>query len=156
MTSLFLITFNSPSKCIISRIRYGHFLKVFIFFKLITNSKNTVFNFKRFHGRSFDDIIVQSERVNVPYDLVPVNDGRVGAKVSLFTGEACTSKHCSSMIDFSLISLYFWFANVQRDAPWLYVVLTGFMDRRNICMYELHRPSLLNGFALRSIKLDAA
>ncbi|XP_048836651.1 heat shock protein 105 kDa isoform X2 [Brienomyrus brachyistius] len=49
--------------------------------QLITNSKNTVFNFKRFYGRPFDDIIVQSERANVPYDLVPINDGRVGAKV---------------------------------------------------------------------------
>ncbi|KAJ8404725.1 hypothetical protein AAFF_G00335880 [Aldrovandia affinis] len=49
--------------------------------QLITNAKNTVLNFKRLHGRSFKDPVVQSERPNLPYDLGPMQDDRVGAKV---------------------------------------------------------------------------
>ncbi|XP_036392842.1 heat shock protein 105 kDa [Megalops cyprinoides] len=49
--------------------------------QLITNAKNTVFSFKRLHGRSFQDPIIQSERANLPYELVPMQDDRVGAKV---------------------------------------------------------------------------
>ncbi|KAI1893586.1 hypothetical protein AGOR_G00125250 [Albula goreensis] len=49
--------------------------------QLITNAKNTVFNFKRLNGRSFQDPVVQSERANLPYDLGPLQDERVGAKV---------------------------------------------------------------------------
>ncbi|MBN3325382.1 HS105 protein, partial [Atractosteus spatula] len=48
---------------------------------LITNAKNTVFNFKRLHGRPFQDPVVQSEKANLPYDLVPLQNGSVGAKV---------------------------------------------------------------------------
>uniref|UniRef100_A0A8C9VNS4 Heat shock protein family H (Hsp110) member 1 n=1 Tax=Scleropages formosus TaxID=113540 RepID=A0A8C9VNS4_SCLFO len=48
---------------------------------LITNSKNTLFNFKRFHGRSFQDPVVQNEKSNVPYDLVPMKNGRAGVEV---------------------------------------------------------------------------
>uniref|UniRef100_A0A8C9VAA8 Heat shock protein family H (Hsp110) member 1 n=1 Tax=Scleropages formosus TaxID=113540 RepID=A0A8C9VAA8_SCLFO len=49
--------------------------------QLITNSKNTLFNFKRFHGRSFQDPVVQNEKSNVPYDLVPMKNGRAGVEV---------------------------------------------------------------------------
>ncbi|MBN3297523.1 HS105 protein, partial [Amia calva] len=49
--------------------------------QLITNAKNTVSNFKRLHGRSFDDPVVQSEKGNLPYGLASMQDGRVGAKV---------------------------------------------------------------------------
>ncbi|KAJ8368501.1 hypothetical protein SKAU_G00085290 [Synaphobranchus kaupii] len=49
--------------------------------QLISNAKNTVFNFRRLHGRSFQDSAVQSERANLPYDLGPTEDDRVGAKV---------------------------------------------------------------------------
>ncbi|MFT7803894.1 heat shock protein 105 kDa-like [Arapaima gigas] len=49
--------------------------------QLITNSKNTVFNFKRFHGRFFQDPVVQKEKSNVPYDLVPMKDSKAGVEV---------------------------------------------------------------------------
>ncbi|XP_064158394.1 heat shock protein 105 kDa [Anguilla rostrata] len=49
--------------------------------QLISNAKNTVFNFKRLQGRSFQDPVVQSERANLPYDLGPTEDDRVGTKV---------------------------------------------------------------------------
>ncbi|XP_043929174.1 heat shock protein 105 kDa [Protopterus annectens] len=49
--------------------------------QLITNAKNTVFNFKRFHGRAFNDPLVQQEKRNVPYILEPMENGRVGVKV---------------------------------------------------------------------------
>ncbi|KAJ8280144.1 hypothetical protein GJAV_G00051020 [Gymnothorax javanicus] len=54
--------------------------------QLISNAKNTVFNFKRLHGRSFMDPVVQSERAYLPYDLGPTEYDRVGAKV-LYMGE---------------------------------------------------------------------
>ncbi|KAK1786452.1 hypothetical protein P4O66_018144 [Electrophorus voltai] len=57
--------------------------------QIVTNPRNTVFNFKRLHGRLYQDPVVQTERANLPYDLVPLRgdddaddaDGRVGAKV---------------------------------------------------------------------------
>uniref|UniRef100_A0AAR2JRV1 Heat shock protein 105 kDa n=1 Tax=Pygocentrus nattereri TaxID=42514 RepID=A0AAR2JRV1_PYGNA len=47
----------------------------------ITNPASTVCNFKRLHGRLFEDAVVQAERANLPYDLAPLCDGRVSAKV---------------------------------------------------------------------------
>uniref|UniRef100_A0A4W4H8X5 Heat shock 105/110 protein 1 n=1 Tax=Electrophorus electricus TaxID=8005 RepID=A0A4W4H8X5_ELEEL len=40
--------------------------------QIITNPRNTVFNFKRLHGRLYQDPVVQTERANLPYDLVPL------------------------------------------------------------------------------------
>uniref|UniRef100_A0AAR2IU47 Heat shock protein 4 like n=1 Tax=Pygocentrus nattereri TaxID=42514 RepID=A0AAR2IU47_PYGNA len=50
----------------------------------ITNPASTVCNFKRLHGRLFEDAVVQAERANLPYDLAPLCDGRVSAKIPSF------------------------------------------------------------------------
>ncbi|KAM6098599.1 heat shock protein 105 kDa isoform 2-T2 [Theristicus caerulescens] len=47
----------------------------------ITHAHNTVSNFKRFHGRSFNDPFVQKEKEKLSYDLVPMKNGGVGVKV---------------------------------------------------------------------------
>ncbi|XP_057388706.1 heat shock protein 105 kDa isoform X1 [Balaenoptera acutorostrata] len=47
----------------------------------ITHANNTVFNFKRFHGRAFNDPFIQKEKENLSYDLVPMKNGGVGIKV---------------------------------------------------------------------------
>uniref|UniRef100_A0A663M2G2 Heat shock protein 105 kDa n=1 Tax=Athene cunicularia TaxID=194338 RepID=A0A663M2G2_ATHCN len=38
-------------------------------------------NFKRFHGRAFNDSFVQKEKEKLSYDLVPMKNGGVGVKV---------------------------------------------------------------------------
>ncbi|XP_051464275.1 heat shock protein 105 kDa isoform X2 [Apus apus] len=47
----------------------------------ITHAHNTVSNFKRFHGRAFNDPFVQKEKERLSYDLVPMKNGGVGVKV---------------------------------------------------------------------------
>uniref|UniRef100_A0A8D0EXC6 Heat shock protein 105 kDa n=1 Tax=Strix occidentalis caurina TaxID=311401 RepID=A0A8D0EXC6_STROC len=47
----------------------------------ITHAHNTVSNFKRFHGRAFNDSFVQKEKEKLSYDLVPMKNGGVGVKV---------------------------------------------------------------------------
>ncbi|XP_007074393.2 heat shock protein 105 kDa isoform X5 [Panthera tigris] len=47
----------------------------------ITHANNTVSNFKRFHGRAFNDPFIQKEKGNLSYDLVPMKNGGVGIKV---------------------------------------------------------------------------
>ncbi|XP_005317130.2 heat shock protein 105 kDa isoform X2 [Ictidomys tridecemlineatus] len=47
----------------------------------ITHANNTVSNFKRFHGRTFNDPFIQKEKENLSYDLVPMKNGGVGIKV---------------------------------------------------------------------------
>ncbi|XP_027533587.1 heat shock protein 105 kDa isoform X2 [Neopelma chrysocephalum] len=47
----------------------------------ITHAHNTVSNFKRFHGRAFNDPFVQKEKEKLSYDLVPMKNGGVGVKV---------------------------------------------------------------------------
>uniref|UniRef100_A0A8C1BJY2 Heat shock protein family H (Hsp110) member 1 n=1 Tax=Cyprinus carpio carpio TaxID=630221 RepID=A0A8C1BJY2_CYPCA len=49
--------------------------------QMITNTASTVSHFKRLHGRLFQDHSVQAEKASLPYDLVPLNDGKVGVKV---------------------------------------------------------------------------
>ncbi|XP_068123135.1 heat shock protein 105 kDa [Hyperolius riggenbachi] len=49
--------------------------------QLITNATNTVYHFKKFHGRSFSDPFVQKEKNNLAYELVETNNGGVGIKV---------------------------------------------------------------------------
>lgn len=50
---------------------------------MVTNPGNTFFHFKRLHGRLFEDHVVQTERASLPYELVPLSDGRVGLKVNI-------------------------------------------------------------------------
>ncbi|EMP42667.1 hypothetical protein UY3_00132, partial [Chelonia mydas] len=52
----------------------------------ITHANNTVSNFKRFHGRAFNDPFIQKEKESLSYDLVPMKNGGVGIKV-LYMGE---------------------------------------------------------------------
>nr|XP_033805997.1 heat shock protein 105 kDa [Geotrypetes seraphini] len=52
----------------------------------ITHANNTVSNFKRFHGWTFKDPVVQRERKNLTFDLVQMNNGGVGVKV-MYMGE---------------------------------------------------------------------
>ncbi|XP_001493593.1 heat shock protein 105 kDa isoform X2 [Equus asinus] len=47
----------------------------------ITHANNTVSNFKRFHGRAFNDPFIQKEKEDLSYDLVPMKNGGVGIKV---------------------------------------------------------------------------
>ncbi|KAF6376282.1 heat shock protein family H (Hsp110) member 1 [Rhinolophus ferrumequinum] len=54
----------------------------------ITHANNTVSNFKRFHGRAFNDPFVQKEKENLSYDLVPMKNGGVGIKVPSFFTDA--------------------------------------------------------------------
>uniref|UniRef100_A0A8C5JW59 Heat shock protein 105 kDa n=1 Tax=Jaculus jaculus TaxID=51337 RepID=A0A8C5JW59_JACJA len=54
----------------------------------ITHANNTVSNFKRFHGRTFNDPFIQKEKQNLSYDLVPMKNGGVGIKVPSFFTDA--------------------------------------------------------------------
>ncbi|XP_075418890.1 heat shock protein 105 kDa isoform X2 [Tenrec ecaudatus] len=46
----------------------------------ITHASNTVYHFKRFHGRAFSDPFVQREKANLTYELVPMTNGSAGIK----------------------------------------------------------------------------
>uniref|UniRef100_A0A8C1BW79 Heat shock protein 4b n=1 Tax=Cyprinus carpio carpio TaxID=630221 RepID=A0A8C1BW79_CYPCA len=48
---------------------------------MVTNCKNTVQGFKRFHGRAFSDPFVQNLRSSLVYDLSQMPSGRTGIKV---------------------------------------------------------------------------
>ncbi|KAM9841945.1 heat shock 70 kDa protein 4L [Aulostomus maculatus] len=62
----------------------------------ITNFKNTVHGFKKFHGRAFEDPFVQAEKNKLPYSLHKLANGNIGFKVryldedKLFTVEQMT------------------------------------------------------------------
>uniref|UniRef100_A0A8C4F730 Heat shock protein 4 like n=1 Tax=Dicentrarchus labrax TaxID=13489 RepID=A0A8C4F730_DICLA len=49
--------------------------------QIITNFKNTVHGFKKFHGRAFDDPFVQAEKPKLPYSLHKLANGNAGIKV---------------------------------------------------------------------------
>ncbi|XP_062863419.1 heat shock 70 kDa protein 4L [Trichomycterus rosablanca] len=49
--------------------------------QIITNFKNTVHGFKKFHGRVFDDPFVQAEKAKLPYSLHKAPNGSTGVKV---------------------------------------------------------------------------
>uniref|UniRef100_A0A8C4TJQ2 Heat shock protein family A (Hsp70) member 4 like n=1 Tax=Erpetoichthys calabaricus TaxID=27687 RepID=A0A8C4TJQ2_ERPCA len=49
--------------------------------QIITNAKNTVHGFKRYHGRAFDDPFIQAEKSKVPYTLQKMSNGNIGIKV---------------------------------------------------------------------------
>lgn len=62
----------------------------------VTNFKNTVHGFKKFHGRPFDDSFVQTEKPKLPYSLQKLPNGNTGIKVryleedKVFTAEQIT------------------------------------------------------------------
>uniref|UniRef100_A0A668ABB8 Heat shock protein family A (Hsp70) member 4 like n=1 Tax=Myripristis murdjan TaxID=586833 RepID=A0A668ABB8_9TELE len=49
--------------------------------QIITNFKNSVHGFKKFHGRAFDDPFVQGEKPKLPYSLHKLANGSTGIKV---------------------------------------------------------------------------
>uniref|UniRef100_A0A3Q0T2Y6 Heat shock protein family A (Hsp70) member 4 like n=1 Tax=Amphilophus citrinellus TaxID=61819 RepID=A0A3Q0T2Y6_AMPCI len=49
--------------------------------QIITNFKNTVHGFKKFHSRAFDDPFVQAEKPKLPYSLHKLANGNTGIKV---------------------------------------------------------------------------
>uniref|UniRef100_A0A1A8FSF7 Heat shock 70kDa protein 4-like n=1 Tax=Nothobranchius korthausae TaxID=1143690 RepID=A0A1A8FSF7_9TELE len=49
--------------------------------QIITNFKNTVHGFKKFHARAFDDPFVQAEKSKLPYSLHKLTNGNTGIKV---------------------------------------------------------------------------
>uniref|UniRef100_A0A8C7PFT6 Heat shock protein 4a n=1 Tax=Oncorhynchus mykiss TaxID=8022 RepID=A0A8C7PFT6_ONCMY len=49
--------------------------------QVVTNCKNTVQGFKRFHGRAFSDPYVQSAKSSLVYDLAQLPSGSTGIKV---------------------------------------------------------------------------
>uniref|UniRef100_A0A3B4V8A9 Heat shock protein 4a n=1 Tax=Seriola dumerili TaxID=41447 RepID=A0A3B4V8A9_SERDU len=49
--------------------------------QVVTNCKNTVQGFKRFHGRMFSDPYIQSAKSNLVYDLAQMPSGSTGIKV---------------------------------------------------------------------------
>lgn len=57
---------------------YVHFVV-----QVVTNYKNTVQGFKRFHGRAFSDSYIQSSKSNLVYDLAPMPTGATGIKVRI-------------------------------------------------------------------------
>uniref|UniRef100_A0A670Y9H0 Heat shock protein 105 kDa n=1 Tax=Pseudonaja textilis TaxID=8673 RepID=A0A670Y9H0_PSETE len=56
--------------------------------QLITHADNTVYNFKRFHGRAYNDPFIQKEKENLSYCVVPMKNGSVGIKVPSFFTDA--------------------------------------------------------------------
>ncbi|KAG8453059.1 hypothetical protein GDO86_004755, partial [Hymenochirus boettgeri] len=71
--------------------------------QLITNANNTVSCFKKFHGRAFNDPLIQKEKSNLPYEIVHMNSGGVGVKVmyleeeSIFSVEQITAMLLSKL-----------------------------------------------------------
>ncbi len=51
--------------------------------KVVTNCKNTVQGFKRFHGRAFSDPYVQAIKPSLVFDLAQMPTGTTGIKVRL-------------------------------------------------------------------------
>lgn len=49
--------------------------------QVVTNCKNTVQGFKKFHGRAFSDPYVQSLKENMVYDIAQMPTGTTGIKV---------------------------------------------------------------------------
>eukprot|EP00064_Thunnus_orientalis_P015379 superscaffoldBa00002840_g15431 len=49
--------------------------------QVVTNCKNTVQGFKRFHGRAFSDPYIQSAKSKLVYDLAQMPSGSTGIKV---------------------------------------------------------------------------
>ncbi|XP_032482079.1 heat shock 70 kDa protein 4 isoform X2 [Phocoena sinus] len=55
--------------------------------QVISNAKNTVQGFKRFHGRAFSDPFVEAEKSKLAYDIVQLPTGLTGIKVKYMEEE---------------------------------------------------------------------
>ncbi|XP_072899946.1 heat shock protein 105 kDa-like isoform X2 [Hemitrygon akajei] len=100
--------------------------------QLITNAKNTIINFKRFHGRAFNDPFIQNQKDKLVFDLVPMETG-VGIKVMYmnkeqhFTTEQITAMLLSKLkataesnlkkpVSDCVISVPSFFTNAERSS----------------------------------------
>ncbi|XP_072119053.1 heat shock protein 105 kDa isoform X1 [Mobula birostris] len=100
--------------------------------QLITNAKNTIINFKRFHGRAFNDPFIQNQKDKLAFDLVPMETG-VGIKVMYmnkeqhFTTEQITAMLLSKLkataesnlkksVSDCVISVPSFFTNAERSS----------------------------------------
>ncbi|XP_078407150.1 heat shock 70 kDa protein 4-like [Cetorhinus maximus] len=59
--------------------------------QLVSNVKNTLQGFKRFHGRAFTDPFVRAEQSKLGYELVQMSNGTTGVKVLYMEEERCFS-----------------------------------------------------------------
>ncbi|XP_055027573.1 heat shock 70 kDa protein 4L isoform X1 [Misgurnus anguillicaudatus] len=55
--------------------------------QIVTNFKNTVHGFKKFHGRAYDDPYIQREKSKLPYSLHKLDNGSTGIKVRYLNEE---------------------------------------------------------------------
>lgn len=51
--------------------------------QMVTNMKNTIYNFKRLLGRKYNDPQVQYERQTLPFKMSQQTDGSIGIHVSV-------------------------------------------------------------------------
>ncbi|TSN67065.1 Heat shock 70 kDa protein 4L [Bagarius yarrelli] len=101
--------------------------------QMITNFKNTVHGFKKFHGRAFDDPFVKSERSKLPYSLHKLANGGTGVRVryldedKVFTIEQLTAMLLTKLKETSesalkkpvvdcVISVPCFFTNAERQS----------------------------------------
>uniref|UniRef100_A0A8C7ITA7 Heat shock protein 4b n=1 Tax=Oncorhynchus kisutch TaxID=8019 RepID=A0A8C7ITA7_ONCKI len=63
-------------------------LSLLISYQVVTNCKNTVQGFKRFHGRAFSDPYIQSLKSSLVYDLAQMPSGTTGIKVPCYYTDA--------------------------------------------------------------------
>uniref|UniRef100_A0A2K5S954 Heat shock protein family A (Hsp70) member 4 n=1 Tax=Cebus imitator TaxID=2715852 RepID=A0A2K5S954_CEBIM len=62
--------------------------------QVISNAKNTVQGFKRFHGRAFSDPFVEAEKSNLAYDIEQLPTGLTGIKVRLSMAQSWLTVPC--------------------------------------------------------------
>uniref|UniRef100_A0AC11DU68 Heat shock protein family A (Hsp70) member 4 n=1 Tax=Ovis aries TaxID=9940 RepID=A0AC11DU68_SHEEP len=67
--------------------------------QVISNAKNTVQGFKRFHGRAFSDPFVEAEKSKLAYDIVQLATGLTGIKVKYMEEErSFTTEQVTAML----------------------------------------------------------
>ncbi|TRY57892.1 hypothetical protein DNTS_014409 [Danionella cerebrum] len=111
--------------------------------QIITNFKNTVHGFKKFHGRAFDDPFVQGEKSKLPYSLHKLENGSAGIKVrylnedKVFTIEQVTAMLLTKLKETSehalkkpvvdcVISVPSFFTDVERRSMMHATQIAGF------------------------------
>uniref|UniRef100_A0A667XCQ9 Heat shock protein 4a n=1 Tax=Myripristis murdjan TaxID=586833 RepID=A0A667XCQ9_9TELE len=66
--------------------------------QVVTNCKNTVQGFKRFHGRAFSDPYIQSAKSKLVYDLAQMPSGSTGIKVRLTEEKVFSIEQVTAML----------------------------------------------------------
>lgn len=70
----------------------------FILSQVVTNCKNTVQGFKRFHGRAFSDPYVQRLKNSLVYDIAQMPTGTTGIKVREERGTFTVNWICQFLV----------------------------------------------------------